>query len=74
MKYYTNISVQGNNVLYRGVNNGRRVNKKIEYSPTLFLPTNKNTPWRTLFGEKLEAKQFETIRDARDFVKFATSW
>jgi len=69
MKYYTNISVQGNNVLYRGVNNGRRVNKKIEYSPTLFLPTNKNTPWRTLFGEKLEAKQFETIRDARDFVK-----
>ena len=69
MNYYTNISVQGNNVLYRGVNNGRRVNKKIEYSPTLFLPTNKNTPWRTLFGEKLEAKRFETIREARDFVK-----
>ena len=69
MNYYTNISVQGNNVLYRGVNNGRRVNKKIEYSPTLFLPTNKTTPWRTLFGEKLEAKRFETIREARDFVK-----
>ncbi len=69
MKYYTNISVQGNNILYRGVNNGRRVNKKIEYSPTLFLPTNKNTPWKTLFGESLESKKFETIRDARDFIK-----
>ena len=69
MNYYTNISVQGNNILYRGVNNGRRVNKKIEYSPTLFLPTNKNTPWKTLFGESLESKKFETIRDARDFIK-----
>ena len=69
MKYYTNISVQGNNILYRGVNNGRRVNKKIEYSPTLFLPSNKVTPWKTLFGESLELKRFETIRDARDFIK-----
>jgi DNA polymerase elongation subunit (family B) len=69
MKYYTNISVQGNNILYRGVNNGRRVKKKIEYSPTLFLPSNKNTGWKTLFGENLEAKRFETIREARDFVK-----
>jgi len=69
MKYYTNISIQGNNILYRGINNGRRVNKKIDYSPTLFLPTNKNTEWQTLFGEKLEPKRFETIRDARDFVK-----
>ena len=69
MKYYTNISIQGNNILYRGVNNGRRVNKKIEYSPTLFLQSNKNTEWKSLFGERLEAKRFETIRDAREFIK-----
>ena len=69
MNYYTNISVQGNNVLYRGVSNGRRIQKKIEYSPILFLPSNKNTGWKTLFGEHLELKKFDTIRDARDFVK-----
>ena len=69
MNYYTNISVQGNNVLYRGVLNGRRIQKKIEYSPILFLPSNKNTGWKTLFGEHLELKKFDTIRDARDFVK-----
>ena len=69
MNYYTNISVQGNNVLYRGVLNGRRIQKKIEYSPILFLPSNKNTGWKTLFGENLELKKFDTIRDARDFVK-----
>ena len=69
MNYYTNISVQGNNVLYRGVLNGRRIQKKIEYSPILFLPSNRNTGWKTLFGEHLELKKFDTIRDARDFVK-----
>jgi DNA polymerase elongation subunit (family B) len=42
---------------------------KIQYSPTLFLPTNKNTEWKNLFGENLESKRFETIRDARDFNK-----
>jgi DNA polymerase elongation subunit (family B) len=69
MKYYTNIAVQGNNILYRGVKNGRRVKMKVEYSPTLFLPTKKETEYKTLFGENLEPRRFDTIRDARDFVK-----
>ena len=68
-KYYTSVSVYGNNVLYRGVKEGRRVKMKIQYSPTLFLPVNKKTDWKNLDGEYLEAKRFETIRDARDFVK-----
>ena len=68
-KYYTNVSTYGNNILFRGVKDGRRVRMKIQYSPTLFLPTNKNTEWKNLFGENLESKRFETIRDARDFNK-----
>lgn len=69
MKYYTNIAVQGNSILYRGVKNGKRVKEKIQYSPVLYLPTKKETEFKTLFGENLEAKKFETIKDARDFVK-----
>jgi DNA polymerase elongation subunit (family B) len=69
MKYYTNVSIQGNNILYRGVRNGRRVKEKIQYSPTLYLPTKRDGEFKTLFGENLEARRFETIRDARDFVK-----
>ena len=42
---------------------------KIQYSPTLFLQTNKNTEWKNLLGENLEPKRFETIREARDFFK-----
>ncbi len=74
MKYYTNVAVQGNNILFRGVKNGRRIKEKIEYSPTLYLRTGeksstKENGFKTLFGENLEPKKFKTIRDARDFVE-----
>jgi DNA polymerase elongation subunit (family B) len=68
-KYYTNVFTYGSSVLYRGVENGRRVRNKIQYSPTLFLPTKKNTGWVSLQGDSLEPNKFETIRDAKDFVK-----
>lgn len=69
MKYYTNIAVYGNNIMYRGVNNGRRVRMKIQYSPTFFLPSKKNAEYKSLFGEPLEPMRFESIKEARDFLK-----
>ena len=68
-KYYTNVCVHSNHILFRGVNNGRRVKSKVKYSPTLFLQSNKQTEWRSLFNESLEPMTFDTIREARDFVK-----
>jgi DNA polymerase elongation subunit (family B) len=68
-RYYTNVAMVGNNILYRGVKDGRRVKMKIGYTPTLFLPAKKETKFKTLNGEYLEPMKFESIRDARDFVK-----
>jgi DNA polymerase elongation subunit (family B) len=68
-KYYTNVCVHSNHILFRGVTNGRRVKSKVKYSPTLFLQSNKQSQWRSLFNEPLEPMTFETIREARDFVK-----
>ena len=68
-KFYTNVISYGNNILYRGSENGRRVTKKIQYSPTLFLPAKKSTQYKTLNGEYLEPMQFEDIRSAKEFVK-----
>ena len=59
----------GNNILYRGIKDGRRVKMKIGYTPTLFLPAKKETKFKTLNGEYLEPMRFESIREARDFVK-----
>jgi DNA polymerase elongation subunit (family B) len=68
-RYYTNVAMVGNNILYRGIKDGRRVKMKIGYTPTLFLPAKKETKFKTLNGEYLEPMKFESIRDARDFVK-----
>ena len=67
--YYTNVASVGNNILFRGIKNGRRVKLKIGYSPTLFLPSKKPTQFKSLEGEYLEPMKFENIREARDFVK-----
>ena len=67
--YYTNVSCFGNNILFRGIKDGRRTKMKIQYAPTLFLPTNKSTEFKSLSGDRLEPKRFETIRDAREFCK-----
>ena len=68
-KFYTSVASVGNNILYRGVEDGRRVKFKIDYSPTLFLPSKKESPWKTLKGENLEPIKLGGIRDAREFIK-----
>ena len=67
-KIYTNVSVKGNNVLYRGYENGRRVHKKIPFRPTLYVPSNKPTDYKTLYGDYVEPFQPGTISDCRDFI------
>lgn len=68
-KYYTNVVCIGNNICYRGVENGRRVKLRIAYTPTLFLKSNKQTKFKSLMGDYLEPMQFESMKEARDFVK-----
>lgn len=59
----------GNNILYRGIQNGKRVKQRIEYSPSLFLPSKKITNFTSLDGDYLDQKVFGTIREARDYIK-----
>jgi len=67
-KIYTNISVRGDNILYRGYENGRRTHKKISFRPTLYVPSKNKTKHRTLFGEYVEPFQPGAIRDCREFI------
>jgi len=67
--FYTSVICVGNNILYRGVENGRRVKLKIGYTPTMFLPAQKTTAWKNLQGESLEEIKLGSIRECRDFIK-----
>lgn len=61
--------IRGNDILYRGVENGNRVKRKIPYNPTLFVPTNKKTKWKTLDGRAAEEFRVGSILDTNTFMK-----
>jgi DNA polymerase elongation subunit (family B) len=59
----------GNNILYRGIQNGKRIRERIEYSPSLYIPSKKITNFTSLEGDYLDQKIFGRINDARDYIK-----
>ena len=69
MRFYTNVQMIGNNFLVREVVNGKREIYKEEYSPTLFVKSNKKTKYKTLDGESVEPVKPGTVRDCREFYK-----
>lgn len=67
--FYTNVQCLGNNILFRGVVNGKRVKEKFEYQPSLYEVVRKETPFKSLDGEYLHEFKFSSIREARDYIK-----
>ena len=59
----------GNKFLVRGYENGEHVMFKDEYNPTLYVKSNKETKYKTLDGEYVEAIQPGTVKDCREFYK-----
>jgi DNA polymerase elongation subunit (family B) len=69
MKFYTNVSLKGGVVTIRGWNFGERINQKIKYEPTFYLPTQKQSEYKTVEGQFVEPMKFDSIREARDFAQ-----
>jgi len=63
------VQVAGNNILYRGVINGKRVKERVEYSPSLFIQSKRESNFRSLEGEHLQQKLFGDMREAREYIK-----
>jgi len=69
MRFYTNVQMIGNQFLVRGYENGKHVMFKEEYTPTLFVPSKKESKYKTLEGDNVEPIQPGSIRDCREFYK-----
>ena len=69
MLFYTNIYTRGNYVHFRGFKDGKRVNQKIPFQPTLYVRSGKPSEFKSLWGENLEKIKFSTIKEARNFVE-----
>ena len=69
MRFYTNVQMIGNQFLVRGYDNGKHVMFKEEFSPTLFVPSKKESKYKTLDGENVEPIVPGSVRDCREFYK-----
>ena len=69
MNFYTNVIQWGNNLLVRGVENDKRISKRVRDEPTLFALVNKPTKYRTLDNKYVEPQKFLSINDAKDWLK-----
>jgi DNA polymerase elongation subunit (family B) len=59
----------GDHFLVRGYENGRHFMTREKFYPTLFVPSNKKTKYKTLEGEYVESVEPGTVRDCREFIK-----
>ena len=70
MSFYTNVVALGNNILFRGISNeGKRFKDRIEYHPTLFIPTKEETKFRTLEGKPVGEIQPGNMKECREFIR-----
>jgi DNA polymerase elongation subunit (family B) len=68
VSFYTNVQLIGNNILYRGIEGGERIQSRTEFSPTLFITSNKEEKYKTLTGRSVKPLKFENAREARQFA------
>jgi DNA polymerase elongation subunit (family B) len=67
--FYTNVQSLGGKILYRGIMGGKRVKQRVDYEPSLYIPSKKVTQYTTLDGNYLDKKRFDGIYEAREYVK-----
>ena len=67
MSFYTNVQLLGNDLLYLGYEDGRRIQRKFKFSPTLYVVSNQPTKFKTLDGRYAKPIQFDTVKEAREF-------
>ena len=69
MQFYTNVFPFGDKMFVRGYDNGRAFNRKIDFFPTLYVPSKKDSAWRTLEGTVIDEIKPGTVKETREFVK-----
>jgi len=70
MQFYTNVFPLGDRMCVRGIENGKPFARKVDFFPTLYVPSKKETSqWSTLDGTIVDEIKPGTIKETRDFVK-----
>ena len=69
MKFYTSVLPYKGRLLVRGVNHdGSHKKFRVNYKPSLFVPVQKETGYKTLDGRNVEKIQHDSIFEARKWI------
>jgi len=66
--FYTNVTRYKSFILYRGIENGKKVQRKSKYGPTLFVTTPNPTKWKSIDGKPVAPITFESMWDCKQWV------
>ena len=66
--FYTHVHMRGNKIYLRGYEKGLRVTDIVDYSPYIFVPSDKGNH-KTLDGNPVRRVDFDSISEAREFLK-----
>ena len=69
MKFYTSVLPYRGRLLVRGVNHdGSHKKYRVNYRPSLFVPSNKETKYKTLDGRNAGKIDFDSMSDAKKWI------
>ena len=69
MRFYTSAFEHRGRILVRGYENGRPFARKVNYQPTLFVRGKTPGEWRSIDGRPREPMKFDSMSEAREFLK-----
>ena len=70
MKFYTSVLPYRGRLLVRGVNHdGSHKKYRINYKPSLFIPSGKESKYKTLNGRNVSKISFESMPDAKKWIE-----
>jgi DNA polymerase elongation subunit (family B) len=69
-KFYTNAAIYGNSILVNGwdFSENKSFSEKAEFRPTLYLPSNKSTKYKTIDGVNVSPINPGTIKESKQFL------
>ena len=68
-RIYTDIQIHSNKLYVKGYDEkGKVLKEKVDYKPTLFIPSDRETEYRDIHGVALKPKQFSSIRECKKYL------
>ena len=69
MNFYKSVIEHHGKLLVRGIHEGKEFKEKIDYKPTLYVKSQKESEFKSLTGQNLKPVNFDNIKKAREFKR-----